>query len=364
VKITRVEGIPLRIPFGLGREPVAFGTAYTRTVDILLVRVDTDEGITGWGEAFGYDAVPASRTVLDTLVTPLVLGRDASAIEPLMAEAQRALQYYGRYGITVFALSGVDIALWDIAARVAGLPLYQLLGGAHRETLQAYACLPRFADPGAVAEQTREVLRQGYRYVKLHEDRAAEIEAARRAAGDGVPIMVDVNCAWTPEEAIAALGRLRELDLYWIEEPVWPPEDFHGLRRVREATGLTIAAGENACTAWEFRAMIEARAVILVQPSVTKVGGITEFLAVARLAERAGVDLAPHSPVFGPGFLAALHLAAACDVRTPVEHSIRALEANLYGEAARPISGRFHLPQQPGLGPDPDPDVVRRYRIA
>lgn len=362
MRITGVEAIPLRIPVSLSHPPLAFGTMFTNSVDVLLVRIDTDEGVSGFGEAFGYDAVPTTKVALDTLVTPLLLGRDPRSIRSLVSEVQRALQYYGRYGIVMFALSGVDLALWDLAGKVAGQPLHQLFGGSAREAVPAYACLPRFGDPSVVAEQTREAVRLGYRQVKLHEDRASEIAAARRAAGDDVAIMVDVNCAWTPEDAIARIGEFRAYDIAWIEEPVWPPENFHGLRRVREATGATVAAGENASTAWEFRAMFEARAVNLAQPSVTKVGGITEFAKIVELAELHNVGLAPHSPVYGPGFLAALQLAVAFDIPTPIEYSIRGLEGRLYGDAVEPANGQIRIPQGLGLGPDPDPEVIRRYR--
>ena len=156
--------------------------------------------------------------------------------------------------------------------------------------------------------------------------------------------------------------KLRQYDLHWLEEPIFPPEDFTAIARLREGTGVPMAAGENNCTSFQFRDMFAAGAVDYAQPSVTKVGGVTEFLKVAHLADAAGVTLMPHSPYFGPGFLATLHLLAAHG--TPggmIERYHMDLEASLYGELIKPEDGSFALPTGPGLGRDPDPDVVKTY---
>ena len=176
-----------------------------------------------------------------------------------------------------------------------------------------------------------------------------------------VPLTVDVNCEWSPEDAIAAAKRFRQHDLEWLEEPVFPPEDFRSLRAVAEASGVPIAAGENFCFATQFDALFEARAVAFAQPSVTKVGGITEFLKVAALADARGVRLAPHSPYFGPGALATLHLLAAReDAR--FEYFYLWPEAKLFGATLDPAGGALNVPSGPGLGVDPDPEVMRRFR--
>ena len=209
---------------------------------------------------------------------------------------------------------------------------------------------------------TRLAIQQGYRYIKLHETEEAEVKAAREAAGAGVPIMVDTNCPWTPEQARHMTLKLRPYDLHWLEEPIFPPEDFQAIARLRAGTGVAMAAGENNCTALQFRDMFAANAVDYAQPSVTKVGGVTEFLKVATLADAAGVTLMPHSPYFGPGFLATLQLTAARgQPGALVERYHMDLEANLYGELIDPVNGAFAVPQGPGLGRDPDPDVIKTY---
>jgi L-alanine-DL-glutamate epimerase-like enolase superfamily enzyme len=297
-----------------------------------------------------------------SMIEPRVIGRDARDISKLSYELQQALHLHGRYGITIFALSGLDIALWDIAAKAANLPLHRLLGGAGQTSLPAYASLLKFRDPERVAARTRLAIQQGYKYVKLHETEEAEVRAAREAAGDGVPIMVDTNCPWTPEQARHMALKLRPYGLHWLEEPIFPPEDFPAIARLREGTGVAMAAGENLCTAVQFRDMFAANAVDYAQPSVTKVGGVTEFLKVAALADAAGVALMPHSPYFGPGFLATLHLTATRgQPGALVERYHMDLEASLYGELIEPVNGAFAVPQAPGLGREPDPDVIKTY---
>ena len=360
MKIAAVETFAIKVPFTFGGKPGGF--ARWTSNDTLLVKVQTDTGIIGWGDAFCYGCMESVRAVLHGMIVPRVIGRDARDIGRLSYDLQQALHLHGRYGITIFALSGLDIALWDIAGKAANLPLHRLLGGAGQTSLPAYASLLKFRDRELVAARTRLAIQQGYRYVKLHETEEAEVRAARDAAGDGVPLMVDTNCPWTPEQVRQMTLKLRPYDLYWLEEPIFPPEDFPAIARLREGTGVAMAAGENNCTAVQFRDMFAANAVDYAQPSVTKVGGITEFLKVSKLAEAAGVALMPHSPYFGPGFLATLHLTAARgQPGALVERYHMDLEASLYGELIDPVNGAFAVPQGPGLGPDPDPDVIKTY---
>lgn len=363
MKIVRIETIPLAIPFASGARISGWRARSYAALETLLLRVETSDGIVGWGEAFSYNCQAAVRAAVDRMVAPLAVGRDARDIAGLLHELQRTLHIYGRYGIANFALSGLDIALWDIAAKRAGRRLVELLGGGARTELDAYASLFRFEDPEQVAARVRVALADGYRFIKLHERGVAEVKAAREAAGAETPLMLDTNCAWTPAEARDMARRLAPLDLRWIEEPIFPPEDFQSLARLRAEGGIPIAAGENACTAFEFQKLLAARAVSYAQPSVTKVGGITEFRKVAALAEADGIALAPHSPYFGPGFLATLHLIAAQPAPMPVEHFYLSLEAMPYGALNMPVGGKFRLPAEPGLGPDPDPAVIKDFRI-
>ena len=168
MKITRVDTLVLNLPMVIdGATPMLGGRART-SIDMLLVRIDTDAGVTGWGEAFGHRIFPATRAAIDTLLGPMCVGRDPSQIAALHDDVQRVLHGVGRNGPTIYALSGIDIALWDIAGKVAGLPLYRLLGGGARTDLPAYASLLRYGKADAVARYTEQALARGYRHIKLH----------------------------------------------------------------------------------------------------------------------------------------------------------------------------------------------------
>ena len=187
----------------------------------------------------------------------MLIGRDPSGIDALMHDLQQTLHLFGRSGAVMYALSGVDIALWDIAGKVAGKPLYKLLGGADR-ALPAYASLLRCSGPDAVAASCARALEQGYRQIKLHEITVPAVQAARDAIGPDVALMLDTNCPWSVEEALAMVAALRPFDLHWLEEPVWPPEDHAGLAKVR-AAGAVIAAGENAAGLHRVSPRVRAR---------------------------------------------------------------------------------------------------------
>ena len=164
-------------------------------------------------------------------------------------------------------------------------------------------------------------------------------------------------------------ARLKPYDLHWLEEPIFPPEDFAALARLQRDSGIDLACGENACTAFEFRRMLDAGAVRYAQPSVTKVGGVTEFLEVLSVAEGYGVTVMPHSPYFGPGWLATLQLLGAMPLTGRpgggwAERFYTRLEATLYPGFVDPDeNGCFRIPTGPGLGAEPDPDVIRAYRL-
>jgi L-alanine-DL-glutamate epimerase-like enolase superfamily enzyme len=360
MKIANVESFVIRLPFDTGDKAKEWRGR--RTLDYVLLRIDTDAGISGWGDAFGYGALHATKAAVDHMIAPALIGRDARDIAGISHMLQQSNHIWGRYGVTMFAISGVDIALWDIAGKAAGVPLHQLLGGTAHDTLPAYASLMKCQEPEIVAARTAAAAAEGYRHVKLHETTVPAVRAAREAAGPDIAIMIDTNCPWTPTEAAEMAARFRPFDPLWLEEPIFPPEDFAALALLQARSGIPIAAGENACTAFEFKRMFDARAVTYAQPSVTKVGGISEFRKIAALAETAGVTLVPHSPYFGPGFLATLQLLAAMPRPGMVERFYCTPEASIVGEWIEAKNGAFRVPHGPGLGQDPSPDVLRDYR--
>ncbi|MBW8270410.1 mandelate racemase/muconate lactonizing enzyme family protein [Caldovatus aquaticus] len=367
MRISRVATYIVRSPFRYGAPAGAGGNLHLRTLDTLLVRVETDAGVHGWGEGFGFTLADTTRTAIETLIGPACLGRDPRDIAGLTNELRRRLHNFGRNGPVTFGISAIDIALWDIAGRLAGQPLHRLLadGATTLPRVPAYASLLRYGDPALVERNAAEAYRRGYREVKLHEAEVPMVRAARAVLPAGVPITIDVNCRWDdPADAIAFARAVQGLGVRWLEEPVWPPEDYAGLARVRAEGGLAVAAGENAAQPEDFARMLAAGAVDYVQPSVTKVGGVSAMRAVAEIAARHGAILVPHSPYFGPGYLATLHLIAAWGGRADVRLETYFLDAELpvYGRALDPApDGTIAVPQAPGLGLEPDPAVLARF---
>lgn len=366
MKITQVEAIPLRIPFTVGGRSAAgaWGKGGLQAADSLLVRVSTDDGLVGWGESFGFTAIPAVRAALDSMIAPACIGMEAGRIEAISEDLQRRFHIFGRSGAIMFGLSALDIALWDIAGKAAGVPVHAMLGGARRIRLPAYASLIRYADTEAVTTNVRRALGDGYRSLKLHEIDLTVIAAAREAAGPDTEITLDVNCPWSLREAIDMAGKLEPMRLRWLEEPVWPPENFDGLAALRNVSAIPLAAGENASSLIEFQHMFHCGAVDFVQPSPAKMGGITALRKVMALAEANNVAVMVHTFYDGPGLLASIHATAALgDDEAMIEWRYFDMEADLYGGALRPRDGHIDVPLGPGLGLEPDPAVIARYRV-
>ena len=222
MKITRIETIPLAIPHAHGGPPPAWGGQEWEGLSILLVRVETEDGANGWGEAFSYNCMPAVRAIVESTIAPVLMGRDATDITALNRELQQALHLFGRYGITMFGISAIDIALWDLAGKRAGLPLGQLLGGpAAPPLVPGYASLFKYRDRDLVARYVRDALREGYPAIKLHETGEAEVAAARETMGEVCRSAWTRNCPWTPAEARTMAARLKPYDLHWLEEPIF-----------------------------------------------------------------------------------------------------------------------------------------------
>jgi D-galactarolactone cycloisomerase len=363
MKITGVETYWTQIPFDMGDKPRVMGGLNWQTMNTVWLRLRTDAGVDGWGEAFGHAAAAGTLTVLDTQLAPAVIGQDARDIAGLRQKLAKAFHGFGRNGAHVFALSALDIALWDIAGKVANQPLWRLLGGSPVESMTCYASLLRYGEASQVAAACERAAARGYRDVKLHEITTPEITAARDALGDDAKLMVDVNCPWTIWQALAMARELEDLDLTWLEEPVWPPGDHEGLSRVRLEGGIPIAAGENAAGLHDFRAAFEAGAQDIAQPSVIKIGGPSAMVEIAALAKAFGVRLVPHNAYFGPGYLASLHVNAAVAADAPFERLFVDLEASPYHDMVVAKNGRVAVPGGPGLGSDPDMDVLRRYLV-
>ncbi len=363
MKITKVEPILVSVPDRNEPKP-AYGPGARGMADILFIRVDTDQGLTGWGEAFSFVGASVTMAALNELVAPLAVGRDPGDIALLMNSLFRRLQHVSRNGPVASALSGLDIALWDIAGKIAGQPIWRLLGGKGRSQLPAYATLMRFEEPELVVRVVHAALERGYKQIKLHEHTVSAVAAARQAAGADVTLMLDTNCSWTTvEEVIDIAGQFAPYDLAWFEEPLYPSDDFEGLAHIRAASPIPSAAGENLGNFYDVRRITDAGAVDIVQPSVAKMGGITEIWKAIAYAESRGIRAVPHAPYTGPALIASLHVMAAMHNEVVCEHRNCNLDANPMGDWCTARGGIIAVPDGPGLGVEPDLRVIERYRV-
>jgi D-galactarolactone cycloisomerase len=365
MKITAVSGVVYRQHLKAGSATPKFAGEGRSAFETLLVKVETDGGIIGWGEAFPHRVWPAVKSLLEKLIAPVCIGAEASDIPALMKKLIYHVHGVGRAGPVMYALSGLDIALWDILGKSKNLPIYRLLGGEPCERLPAYASLLKYNDTDIVVRTSEEALGRGYRELKIHETGRAEITAAAQVLRrhNGGSLMVDVNAPWTPAEALAAVAPLRELGLKWIEEPVWPPEDFEAARQVSRS-GVPVAIGENVLTPADFARLIDSRAVDYVQPSAAKIGGISIMRDIIANANAANMAVAPHSAYFGPGLIATAHLVAALSRAPMVERLYCDLTMSPFGDWYEPVDGHLAVPQGPGLGIDPDPKILEKLRVA
>jgi D-galactarolactone cycloisomerase len=366
MKITAVEPFHISVPYDFGNTAQNAAAVQWQTMETLFVKVTTDEGLIGWGEGFGLATCGITKVAIERAIAPLAIGRDPTDIARLTADIAYRLRGSARNGPVAFALSALDIALWDIAGKRAGIPLYRLLGGTQPvERVAAYASLLRYGNADVVGQNAAKAVARGYANIKLHEIGAAEIAAAREAIGPDTVLTVDASCAWTVPQAIAMAKELKPQHLTWLEEPLWPPEDYAGMAKLKaEAGGTPIAAGENAGTLTDIAQFIDTAGVDYIQPSITKIGGVSAMLKIAEMARRAGTRIAPHSPYFGPGLIATIHFAASLPEPPFIERYYVDMAANPLGELIEAPGGFMRVPKGPGLGIEVDETVLGKYRAS
>jgi L-alanine-DL-glutamate epimerase-like enolase superfamily enzyme len=386
VKITAVRAAWLRAEIPAERRHTSdFGV--NDSFNTCLIEIDTDAGLTGLGEAKVGVGNLGNYAALVTLVhaelAPLLIGRDPRDISALweaiyngtrahyVAPHGRTFPIVGRRGITISALSGIDIALWDLLGKSLGQPVWRLLGGRVRERIPAYAS-GGWAPVGGVGKQLRQYVERGHRAVKMRvglqdqsvDDSAARVREARATLGPGVGLMVDAHGTWSVREAQRFARKVEDCDLGWLEEPV-SPDNPAGQAEVRAATDIPIAAGETEQTRFAFRDLIEARAVDVLQPDVAIAGGITETVRICALATTHGLTVAPHLWGGAVLFASGLHLATALPCVTTLEFSRgeNALLNDLVTEPFDLVDGYVIPNDRPGLGITLNRDFVRAVSV-
>ena len=357
MKITRVSTLVLNLPMIIdGATPMLAGRART-SIDMLLVRIDTDAGITGWGEAFGHRIFPATRAAIDTLLGPMCVGRDATQIQAINDELQRLLHGIGRNGPTIYALSGIDIALWDIAGRAYGRPLWQLLGGC-RSRVPAYGTGGYYTEGGSddgLADEFAGYVAQGFREVKLKagrlspEDDYRRAQVVREAIGPDVALYVDVSQGWDVWEAVRAGQLYEQVGVAWYEEPIHWYDDISGLAQVARHVRIPLTSGESEYTKQGVRDLILNGHIAITNFDCTKAGGLTEGRKIAALAEAHNVAFAPHHAAHIHAHLVA-GVPNGMNVELHPDPVRDPLWAQLFVKRPAFESGDLVLDDTPGLG--------------
>ena len=387
MKITRITSHVLQYDMP---EELGYSQQYYAKRSAHLVEVETDEGITGWGECFGPGNVAlANKAIVEQVIQPLVLGMDPMDRDVIWHRVYNLLRDHGQKGMPLQALSGVDIALWDIAGKVAGLPLHKLIGGAHRTEVPVYGygmMLKRESVADHVArfrDEAAAIRDMGFAATKMKvglgaKDDVSLAEAVRAGVGDGFDFMVDANHCYTTSDAFYVGRALDELGAYWFEEPV-APEDLDGYRELRAGLKTNISGGEAEFNRWGWRAILENRGLDIAQPEVCALGGISEYLRVLALCH------AHHTPVINHVWGSAIAVATNLQLlaamppmpgglfpRDPwlefdttdnkFRDNLLADPLNIQQQVA--ARGTVTVPDLPGIGVEPDRAFVDHYRIA
>ena len=365
MKITSVESILLSIPL---RRPVWIAGRAIPGREYTLVKVNTDENVTGIGFVLG--GVLVHQAVRDVLA-PLLVGED-----PFMAEAlwQRMFDktlLMGRRGAVLRGISILDIALWDLKGKALGLPLYRLLGG-YRDSVPVYVSTAYYQENQTtddVARDVASVVDRGFKAVKMRvggatlKEDIARVTAARKAIGDDIDLMVDANFGYNEHHlGIQAGLAFQNLGVRWLEEPT-QPDNLKGSAAIANALSMAVATGESESTRWAFLEIIEHGAADILQPDVTVVGGVSEWMKVAALASAHRMPLAPHYV-----WDVHVHLAAATPGVMIQEYFERESDLVNFDDVLRnplvPVDGVLKAPEEPGLGAELDEESVQRFRIA
>lgn len=387
LQIARVRAYPISLPINPTEQHTSdFGGAHS---DGVIVRIDTACGLTGYGEGKSPTGADGSRQALATLINnqlgPNLSGKDPRDVRPLWESMyngartdlarQRGHAYpeVARRGLTLAAISAVDIALWDIFGKSLNLPVWRLLGGARRHHFPTYAS-GGWADASMIASELRGYIdANGFKAVKMRvgamdntvSASARRVIAAREGLGPDVEIMCDAHGTFTVAEAKQFSYLIRDANVTWFEEPV-SPDDKIGLAEVRRYTHVPIAAGENESTMFDFGTLIGIRGIDVVQPELAVCGGITEAMNIAALTASANLELATHMWAGAPAFAAGLHVTAASSASRIVEYPIAAnpMLHELAEEGFPVDGGTIKILDRPGLGITIREDMLETYSSA
>ena len=347
--------------------PIRNGRYVYPTAGLNVVKVETDDGVTGVGLFGGFqDVGDIGRAVVDQL-RPVVVGQDPFDNERVWNDMWQP-KLIGRRGITTWVVGGIDIALWDIKGKVANRPVHKLLGG-FADRVPTYIAGGYYEEGKGLedlAAETHESVSMGAQAIKMKIGGAAisedveRVRVVREAAGPDVRVMVDANCAYRHYEAIEIARKMEKYDVYWFEEPV-NPDDYEGLKLVSQATSIPIAAGENEYTRYGFRDLIENRCAAILQPDAMIMGGITEFMKVAALAQAHDLAISPHGNQD-----VHIHLVAAIPNGLTLEYYRQTSDpmwGKMFKDTLRLENGYARPPDRPGIGIELNDEELAPYRV-
>ncbi len=378
MKIVDIELINLLIPLKASTLPKPVGKDYRAH---MLVRVRCDNGLEGFGEGFWGNATTAVTAVIRDMLASEIIGREATNVAGLYERMYRSGLYFGRVGITSCAIGALEIALWDIVGKHFGAPVHVLFGGSVRpmpppfptlralvgeigeKGVAAYASMQWYKTPEEVAAVATEIVKAGFKSVKLHQVDIASVKAAREAVGDNVEIAIDTTAYFNPLEAERFVRSLADLNVGWLEEPIWPPDDYQALARLRRRSPVPIAGGENEFSILGFTRILDDEAVDILQPDVVNTGGLMESFKVYSIAQSRNVRITPHNSRYGPAHAASAHLCFLFPNVIALETPWTQLEANLLREGPKVSDGYVRMTGKPGLGIVIDEEVIKEYRV-
>jgi len=374
LKIIDLKTTLLYAPF---KEKISDAARKISGRDVLLIELFTDEGITGLGfltglgVAFGSE-MQVINAIVEKGLKPMVIGQDPFNFERLWDLMYRGTTRYGRKGAAVRAISGVDMAIWDLIGKKTNTPVYKLLGG-YSEKIKVYASGGFYTERNEIPELVEEMksyIEQGFKAIKMKVGKdvnfdTKRVEAVRKAVGEEIDLLIDANEAWDFNTAFRFIKAVEQYNIYWLEEPV-APDDIEGFINLTKCSTIPIAGGENEYTKYGFKDLITRNAVNVVQPDVTRVGGISEWMKVAAMARAWNMPCVTHAvQEVHISLVTAISNAPMMEYFTR-QHYLQTFLSDLFVEPAtlhNVINGYVYAPDAPGLGLKVDNDLVKKYQV-
>jgi len=368
MKINDIEVLSLEVPM---KEPLKRANGKFDNTYVTIVKIITDNGITGIGECIARISPRITESIVIDFFKPILIGRDPLEFESLWHDMYNMMRGRGHSrGFFIEAIAGIDIAIWDIIGKYHKLPIAKLLGGSSDKQIEVYASSLMHKEIQILEKEAESLVEKGYKAIKLKIGRGIEqdisnIKKIRKVIGYDIKLMVDANSYYKASEAIELSNKMQQYDIYWFEEPV-PTDDIHGYERVNKTIGIPVAAGESEFTAFGFRDLLERDALDVVQPNVARAGGFTECKKIIQLASLYNKYYAPQTGMSsGICIIASMHLAAAAPNFLKFEYMY--LDNPLLHIFKEPIpepeNSFCKLSGKPGLGYELDEEKIRRYRL-